>query len=126
MDKIGCDMFMDVHGDESISYNFICGNYTGKWGPRLEELQEKFLDTIIEINPDMQKEFGYDDDEIDLTICSDQIGERFGCLSFTLEMPFKDNTLFPEPNCEWSPRRSMRLGSSFLDAISKEMSNFRT
>lgn len=125
MDTIGCDMFVDVHGDETISYNFVSANYTEKWGARLEALQEKFMDTMIGVNPDMQKDFGYEDDELDLTICSDQIADRFGCLSFTLEMPFKDNKKFPEHCREWSPKRSMNLGSSFVDAMVMEMGNLR-
>jgi murein tripeptide amidase MpaA len=127
LDAIGCDMFMDVHGDETLPFNFIAGSCgIPKWGPRLKSLHDSFLDTIIEINPDMQREFGYEEDEVaDLTICSHQVGERFDCLSFTLEMPFKDNSNMPEPVYEWSPKRAMHLGASFLDAIAKEMKTFR-
>lgn len=127
MDAIGCDMFMDVHGDETLPYNFIAGSHgIPKWSPRLKKLEDDFLNTIIEINPDMQKEFNYGDDEVaDLTICSNQVGERFDCLSFTLEMPFKDNAQWPEPVHEWSPERAMRLGASYLDAIVREMEKFR-
>lgn len=127
LDAIGCDMFMDIHGDEALACNFVADSAgIPKWGPRLKKLQDDFLDTLIAINPDMQKDLGYAETKVaDLTICSNQIGERFDCLSFTLEMPFKDNANLPEPIREWSAARSMRLGASFLDAVAQELKNFR-
>lgn len=128
LDAIGCDMFIDVHGDETLPYNFIAGSHgIPKWSPRLKSLEDNFLNTIMEINPDMQKEFGYGDDEVaDLTICSNQVGERFDCLSFTLEMPFKDNAELPEPLREWSAARAMHLGASYVDAIAREAKHLRS
>lgn len=127
LDTIGCDMFMDVHGDEGLPYNFISGSHgIPKWGERLQKLEDDFVDALISINPDMQKEYGYGIDEVaNLSMCSNQIGERFDCLSFTFEMPFKDNCNIPEPVSEWSPERAIRMGKSFLDAIYREMKNFR-
>ena len=34
-----------------------------------------------------------------------QLAERFGAVSMTLEMPFKDNADLPDPVYGWSPDR---------------------
>ena len=36
-----------------------------------------------------------------------QVGEEFGCLAMTLEMPFKDTVDTPDPVKGWSPERSL-------------------
>ena len=46
-----------------------------------------------------------------------QLAERFGAVSMTLEMPFKDNDDLPDPDHGWSPERSRALGRSCLDAL---------
>ena len=45
MDRVGCDMCLDVHGDETLPYNFILGaEAVPAWnaGPRLKTLQDTF------------------------------------------------------------------------------------
>lgn len=38
-DAIGCDLFMDCHGDETLPYNFVSGmEGCAVWGPRIEGL----------------------------------------------------------------------------------------
>jgi hypothetical protein len=47
----------------------------------------------------LQNGFGYGIDApntADLSIASNSIGERYKCLAFTLEMPFKDTEDRPE------------------------------
>ncbi len=40
MQQEGCDMMLDVHGDEELPYNFISGNEgIPSWNPRLAHLQ---------------------------------------------------------------------------------------
>jgi murein tripeptide amidase MpaA len=46
-----------------------------------------------------------------------QLAERYGCVSMTLEMPFKDNFNLPDPVYGWSPQRSKFLASACLDAL---------
>lgn len=41
------------------------------------------------------------------------------CLSFTLEMPFKDTIDTPDAAQGWCPERSLRFGASFLNPISE-------
>ena len=44
-------------------------------------------------------------------------GETFDCLSYTVEMPFKDDANHPDERAGWSPERSMHLGHSALDSV---------
>ena len=77
----------------------------------------------------MQSKPGYDipgPEGANLAVCSNQIGQRFDCLSFTLEMPFKDTSYDPEPVQEWSNERSQRLGASFLDSILRVLPDLRS
>ena len=46
-----------------------------------------------------------------------QLAERFGAVSMTLEMPFKDNFDLPDEVYGWSPERSKYLAGSCLDAL---------
>ena len=55
--------------------------------------------------------------EANLSMASNQVGQRFDCLSFTFEMPFKDTIADPNPVAGWSPVRSQRLGAAMLDAV---------
>ena len=79
-------------------------------------------------SPDFQTKFGYDEDaagQANLALGSNQVGERFDCLSFTFEMPFKDTIDDPNELTGWSPERSARLGASVLDAIRAVLPDLR-
>jgi len=52
-----------------------------------------------------------------MTLCSNQIAHRFGCLSLTIEMPFKDNADIPDKRYGWSDLRSKVLGASVLNPV---------
>jgi hypothetical protein len=48
----GCDMFMDLHGDEKLPFNFLSGSEgVPRWqdGPRLRDLQSGFLKALMEV-----------------------------------------------------------------------------
>lgn len=48
MEETGCDLFIDVHGDEALPYNFIAGNEgIPAWSPRLQKLQVWERDTSM-------------------------------------------------------------------------------
>lgn len=121
MDQIGVDLFLDIHGDEELPYIFTAGcegnpGYT----QRLAGLEQKFRQRYQEINSDFQSVYGYSKDApgaADLRIACNQVGQRFDCLAFTIEMPFKDNASSPQPLTGWSPQRSMKLGESGVDLI---------
>lgn len=46
-----------------------------------------------------------------------QVGERFKCLSYTLEMPFKDTQDHPDNVHGWSPDRAKHFGAAILQPI---------
>ncbi len=118
MTETGVDLCLDVHGDEELPYNFVSGaEGVPSWTERLADLQRGFLEAYEEATPDFQTEHGYGVDapgSANLTMCTNQIAERFDCLAMTLEMPFKDSAITPDEEQGWSPDRSMRLGEGVL------------
>lgn len=129
MDKIGVDMFLDIHGDEELPYVFTAGcEGNPGYSLRLQELEERFRRRYQEINPDFQSVYGYDKDEpgkADLRIACNQVGQRFDCLAFTIEMPFKDNANIPDVKEGWSPERSKKLGVSTLELMAELLPDLR-
>jgi len=121
MDETGVDLFLDIHGDEELPYNFVSTNEGNPgYSDKIKKLEELFINDWKKISPDFQDKFGYDKDkpgEANLTIGSNQVGQRFNCLSLTVEMPFKDNAKMPDPIYGWSPNRAEKLGSSVLNVI---------
>jgi len=119
--SVGVNLFLDVHGDEALPYNFLAGSegipaYDG----RLKNLEDKFKEILLAITPEFQDDKGYEKDkpgQANLTLASNWVGEQFKCLSYTIEMPFKDNELLPDPIVGWSDERSSLFGRDFLTAI---------
>ncbi len=121
MDKTGVDFAMDVHGDEAIPAAFMAG-FEGipSWNERQGGLYVKFRDTLAERTPDFQTRLGYvvsRPGQANLSMSTPQLAERFGAVSMTLEMPFKDNFGAPDPEQGWSPERSKQLGRDCLDNL---------
>ncbi|KAK7238586.1 hypothetical protein SO694_00020117 [Aureococcus anophagefferens] len=55
--------------------------------------------------------------EANLSVCTNAIATRYGCLAVTLEQPFKDSTFHtPEPVCGWSGPRALKLGAALVHA----------
>lgn len=121
MDIVGVDFLMDVHGDEAIPYNFV----TSLMGiPSLKndtiEKEHKFKQHWMNVTKEFQDVHKYENSlpgEANLKVCSKQIGERFGNMSYTLEMPFKDNDDCPNKQKGWNGKRSMQLGKSVLKVL---------
>ena len=121
MDNNKPSLCMDVHGDESLPYNFIAGSegipgYTPKQAKDLEA----FLSSYKTASPDFQTEHGYPKDQpnsANLGMCTNYTAHKYKCLSVTLEMPFKDNANFPNLDTGWNGDRSADLGASAIDAI---------
>jgi murein tripeptide amidase MpaA len=121
MDRTGVDFAMDVHGDEAIPANFLAG-FEGipslKRGQ--QDLFNRFSDELVRLSPDFQTQKGYEipaPGRANLSMSTAQLAERFGAVSMTLEMPFKDNDDLPDPDEGWSPGRSRLLARSCLDAL---------
>ena len=121
MDATGVDLNLDVHGDEELPYNFIMGaEGIAGWNERHAELLDGFRSAYVRANPDFQTEHGYPVDRpnrANMSMCTNQVAQRFDCLAMTLEMPFKDNANAPDPVGGWSPARCRLLGASALDPM---------
>ena len=125
MDKTGCHLAMDVHGDEAIPQVFIAG-FEGipSITPKQLALLADYKARLARITPDFQTAKGYPvarPGTANLAMSTNQLAERFGCLAMTLEMPFKDNDDLPCAEFGWSPQRSMQLGRDCLAAIMEVM-----
>jgi len=120
MQASGVDFFLDVHGDEALPYNFISGaEGIPSWNKDAAARQKLFMDALLQVSPDFQTVHGYGIDapgEANMTMASNWVGETFGCLSMTLEMPFKDTADTPHPR-GWNPERSRLFGRAQLDAL---------
>lgn len=119
--ETGVDMFLDIHGDEAIPYNFVAGSEgIPSYDERLKGLEEHFKQALFTITPEFQDEVGYDKDEpgkANLTVGSNWVGEQFKCLSYTVEMPFKDHISHADELYGWSPDRSVAFGHDMLAAV---------
>jgi murein tripeptide amidase MpaA len=114
----GVDLFLDLHGDESIEQVFVDGNdMLPSWTPLRQQRDAAFIADLLASTPDFQTEVGYAPDRFSdelLTLASKWVGHQFGCLSLTLEMPFKDHAANPHPLTHWSAERSRQLGANLL------------
>ncbi|MDX3774252.1 M14-type cytosolic carboxypeptidase [Chromatiaceae bacterium AAb-1] len=119
--ETGVDMLLDVHGDENLPYNFVAGaEGIPSYSERLKALENSFKQAFLTITPEFQDARGYTKDEpgkANLTVASNWVAEQFDCLSYTLEMPFKDNSDLPDEAYGWSDVRSAKLGYDVLGAI---------
>ncbi len=129
MDATGVDLCLDVHGDEALPHNFIAGaEGIPGWSPRLAALQERFLAAYVDACPDFQTAQGYPVDApgaADMSMCTNQVAQRFDCLAMTLEMPFKDNADAPDPVEGWSPARCQGLGRAALFPLVQVLASLR-
>ena len=121
MDETGVDFAMDVHGDEAIPYVFFAG-FDGipSWTQRQGDLYKRFGKELAARTPDFQTQHGYPTaapGKANLTMSTNQLAERFGAVSMTLEMPFKDNANAPDELRGWSPERSRQMARDCLTVL---------
>lgn len=121
MHETGIDIALDVHGDEALPYNFFAGaEGTASWDDKKQQDFDQFKQTLADLCPDFQTEFGYELDppnSSDLKKCTDYLSETFDCLAVTIEMPFKDAANSPVPETGWDGMRSAQFGRSMVDAL---------
>ena len=130
MQEIGVDIFLDVHGDEALPYNFVAGgegnpNYTA----HIKMLEDTFKQSLMDTTPEFQDVYGYDKDapgKSNLTVATNAVGNKFNCMAYTLEMPFKDNADLPDASFGWSPPRCQQLGEDVLVALRAVASKLTT
>ena len=121
MDQTGVDFAMDVHADEAIPAVFLAG-FEGipSWKDEQGEGYYRYQRILDRRTPDFQTKLGYPKARpgtANLTMSTNQLAERFGAVSMTLEMPYKDLADFPEPEQGWSPERCKLLGRECLAAL---------
>ena len=121
MDRTGVDFAMDVHGDEAIAANFLAG-FEGipSWNEGRQKSFDDFAAELVRASPDFQTRKGYEvsaPGKANMSMSTAQLAERFGAVSMTLEMPFKDNEDLADPLYGWSPDRSRLLARACLDAL---------
>ncbi|WP_448501401.1 M14 family metallopeptidase [Sphingomonas sp.] len=123
MDRTGVDWAIDVHGDEAIPANFLAGyegipSWTTAHGDRFYDYGRR----LAARTPLFQTEKGYEKarpGQANLSMSTNQLAERFGAVSMTLEMPFKDHDPSPDPDHGWSPERSKALAHACLDTLAE-------
>ena len=127
MDATGVHWAMDVHGDEAIPAAFMAGfegipNWTAAQGKKYKD----YLARLEARTPDFQTKLGYGiagEGKANLTMSTNQLAQRFGpshgCVSMTLEMPFKDNAAHPDEEQGWSPERSALLARECLAVLAE-------
>ncbi|NVO05060.1 MAG: carboxypeptidase family protein [Rhodoferax sp.] len=119
--ETGVDVSLDVHGDEGLPYNFVVGSEgTAGYSPRIAELENVFKAAWLASCPDFQDTHNYGvcaPGAANPTLATNWIAQQFGCLAFTIEMPFKDNASLPDPAVGWNGERSRKLGASVLQPL---------
>ncbi|THF63482.1 M14 family metallopeptidase [Pseudothauera rhizosphaerae] len=117
----GCELFLDIHGDEELPYVFFStAEEVPAFTPELAQRQARFVESFRAASPDFQTEHGYKPGRFGeelLTLASKWVANHFACVSLTLEMPFKDNANLPDGQTGWSGLRSKRLGAAMLNAV---------
>ena len=119
--ETGCDLFLDIHGDEALPYVFVAGSEMLEgFSAQQKQEQQAFVDSFVAASPDFQTLVGYEaskyNDDV-LKLASKFIGHHFKCVSLTLELPFKDNDNLPDAEVGWDGQRSMKLGEAMLQPI---------
>lgn len=121
MERSGCALFLDIHGDETLPYVFLAtADEVPELPTGIADQQQVFFSSFAQASPDFQTDQGYErgrfGDDL-LKLAGNWVAHRFGCLSLTLEMPFKDNANMPDGRVGWNSVRSKRLGAAILQPI---------
>jgi len=121
LQQTGVDVFLDVHGDEALPYVFVAGGeMLPGFSAEQERAQNDFVTAFKRATPDFQDVHGYPAgkyNEDALKLASKWVGHTYGCVSLTLEMPFKDNADLPDAEVGWNGERSRKLGAAVLEPL---------
>ena len=122
MDKTGVDLFLDIHGDENLPYNFVAGSEgTPTYNKHISATEKIFKESFLKATKEFQTKVGYPINkpgEGNMKIATNAVAHRYNCMAYTLEMPFKDNINHPSSEYGWDSKRSMQLGRDILSPIS--------
>lgn len=123
MRETGVDFFLDVHGDEIIPNNFLdSAQGIPSWSDDMAARFDRYSALMLEKSPDFQTRDGYPvapPGKANLDIANNYVAETWGCLSMTLEMPFKDANVNPEPIYGWSPDRCRAFARAHLEVMAE-------
>jgi len=123
MRETGVDFFLDVHGDEMIPQNFLDGGKgIPSWDDRHDRMFDRYSELLLAASKDFQTEVGYPTPapgKANLDIATNYVAETWNCLAMTLEMPFKDADVNPDPTHGWSPERCRQLARDNLTVMSE-------
>lgn len=127
IEEVGCDLFLDIHGDEGLPYVFVAGSEMLEgFSEKQKQEQDAFVQSFCAASPDFQTQFGYEASKYNedlLKLASKYIGHTYKCVSLTLELPFKDNANMPDLEVGWDGARSMKLGEAMLQPILNALKN---
>ena len=119
--ETGVDLCLDVHGDEVLPYNFVVGSEgVQAYSPRIADAENAFKSAWLTSCPDFQDAVNYGTcapGTANPTLATNWVAQQFGCLAFTIEMPFKDNVNLPDADAGWNGARSRKLGASVLQPL---------
>jgi murein tripeptide amidase MpaA len=123
MDESGVHWAMDVHADEAIPAAFMAG-FDGipSWNEDQGGRYRSFVDRLAARTPDFQTKLGYPvsgKGKANLSMSTNQLAERFGAVSMTLEMPYKDTVDNNDPDQGWSPERCKLLARECLAVLAE-------
>lgn len=119
----GVDMFLDFHGEETAPCAFAIGcEGNPSYGPMQREMERRFVDDLASRDRHFWRDYGYGPDDPgkgDLRIGNNFVGEMFGCLSITIELPFKEGGSHPGHGgaLSFSPDVAKHLGRVALETI---------
>jgi len=121
MEKTGCDLSLDVHGDETLPHVFVDGcDHDPQATPTQAAGVRRFEAALMQASPAFQTRVGYDASyggDQAAGMCNRALGRRFGAVGLTLEMPFHDCQEAPDPVAGWSPDACRLMGRASLAAI---------
>ncbi len=59
--EVGVDMFLDIHGDENLPYNFVAGaEGVSSYSAKMAALETLFKQTLLAVTPEFQTQYGYE------------------------------------------------------------------
>jgi murein tripeptide amidase MpaA len=121
MDATGCDLSLDVHGDETLPHVFVDGcDMDPAATPAQATGVARFKAALLKASPAFQTKVGYEasygGDEAS-GMCNRALGRRFGTIGLTLEMPFHDCVEAPDAVAGYSPAACREMGRACIAAI---------
>jgi murein tripeptide amidase MpaA len=123
MRKTGVDFFLDAHGDEAIPNNFLDSAIgIPSWDDRHRSIFERYSKLLLQASDDFQTKDGYPAPPprgANLAIANNYVAEIWNCLTMTLEMPFKDANVNPDPVHGWSPQRCRNFAREHIDVMAQ-------